>query len=130
MLGEGFSPRSVLSWIALAAMAVWSVAIVATALRVHQVRGELGRIASDVAHHNAGHHRLADAGSSRYLDLKLRADLGRFVRRASVRVIRRGTVDLVEVRLEAVVGFALGGHPTIAITVVGSAPVEGDRRLP
>lgn len=111
-------------WAALIATVVWCVAIGATAIRVQQVRGDLTRLASDVAHHNAAHHPPGQATSSDYLDLSLRVGVGREVRSASIRVVRQRSIRIVEVRVDAVVGFALGGHPTIAITVVRSAPVE------
>lgn len=116
--------RTLLLWVALMGTAVWCVAIGATAIRVQQVRSDLARLASDVAHHNAAHHPPGRAASTEYLDLSLRVGVGREVRSASLRVVRDRSVRVVEVRVDAVVGFALGGHPTIAITVVRSAPVE------
>ena len=122
--------RAVLIWLALAASAVWCVAIGVTAVRVHRLRSELGRLAADIAHHNAAHHPRVAAGSPRYLELALGAGVGRRVRAASLRVVHEGPVEVVEVRLEAVVGFALGGHPLIAIRVTRSAPVEAETGLP
>lgn len=116
--------RSAARWLLLAASAIWCVAILVTAIQVQRVRSDLSRLAADVAHHNAAHHPRSDARSSRYLDLSVRARAGRTIRAASIRLVRIGSALFVEVRIEAAVGFALGGHPTIGITVVRSVPVE------
>jgi hypothetical protein len=106
------------------AIVVWCLALVVTVIRVQQARSDLARLAADVAHHNSAHHLRAAASSREYLDLSLRSGAGRRIRSASIRVVRHGSTVVVEVRLEAAVGFALGGHPRIGISVVRSAPVE------
>lgn len=126
----GLEYRSVLIWVALVSSVVWCVAIAATALHVQQVRSDLGQLAADVAHHNAAHHPRRTAGSRRYLDLRLRSGVGRQVRTSSLRVVRVGSAEMVEVRVEAAVDFALGGHPKIAVRMVRSAPVEDPTGLP
>lgn len=95
-----------------------------TALRVQHLRAELSRLAADVAHHNAAHHPRDDAASLRYLQTSLRTGVGRNVRSASLRVTGVGAAVFVEVRLSAVVGLAIVGHPKIRISVVRSEPVE------
>lgn len=122
--------RSALVRLAFATLVVWCGAIVVTAIRVERVRGDLARLAGDVAHHNAAHHPRRSAGAREYLQLTLRSGIGHRIRSSSIRLVRRGSVQFVEVRIEAVVGFALGGHPTIGIRVVRSMPVEEAGRLP
>lgn len=108
---------------------IWSLAVIATALRVHRVHGDLANLAQEIAHHHA--HEGASVRGRHYLALRLK-HLKRpiQVRSASLRTIRRGDARLVEVRLSAVVGFALGGHPKVGIAVVRIAPVEAGVSLP
>ena len=121
---------SALTWVALAACLVWVAAIVGTAVRVQQVRTELARVAADVAHHNAAHRGKGGVAAPDYLTAWLRTGLSARVRSATVQVRRVGGQRVVQVRIEATVGFVFGGHPQIRIAVVRSAPVEEASALP
>lgn len=114
----------------LGALLSWSIAVVATAVHTGSIRGDLAAIAQEIAHHVAYSGDSENSGR-RYLEQRLK-HLQRplHVRSSSIRTIRRGPTRLVEVRLAAVVGFAIGGHPKIGISVVRSAPVGPPVRLP
>ncbi|HWU32088.1 MAG TPA: hypothetical protein VN108_04390 [Marmoricola sp.] len=118
-----------LALVVLALSVLWSLAAIATALRVHRIHGDLANLAQEVAHHQA--HDRGEVAGRRYLALRLKHLKGPIhMRSASLRTIHRGDVLLVEVRLSAVVGFALGGHPEVGISVVRIAPVETGDSLP
>lgn len=108
---------------------VWSLGVVVTAIRVANVRADLADVAQEIAHHNA-HSGGDDVAGRRYLAQRLRhMDRASTMRSASIRTIR-GEAAAVEVSLSVVVGFAIGGHPKVRVSVTRSAPVEAASRLP
>lgn len=116
--------------VVLVIVTVWSVAVVATTVHVGRVRSGLANVAQEIAHHNAHLGGDADGGRA-YLSQRLE-HLGRplKVQEASIRTVTRGNARVVEVRLSTVIGFAIGGHPRVRVSVTRSAPVEALAGLP
>lgn len=109
---------------------MWSCAVIATTIRVTQVKAALAEIAQEVAHHNA-HAGGDEAAGRRYLALRVKHLTRPLpITSTSIGTVRHNGVHVVEVTLSAVVGFAIGGHPRVWISVVRSAPVEGRSSLP